>query len=424
MLLVLSIDGLSAGALGCYGNDWIGTPAMDSLAAEGQLWDFAISDTPSLEALRSFWSGTSAASRVNQTPESGSGSLAALIEGTGGQSLLLTDDQKILEFPESAAFGEQVAMEMPGEPSPASDAHQTHLASFFANAAEIIHTFAQESVDVAALAWLHTSSLANVWDAPLEYRNRYRDEDDPPPPELAAAPHNEFPASDAPDPDELLGLRRAYAGQVALLDGMLGTFIEFLRESGIWDQTTFALTAPRGFGLGQHGGIGYPNGVGSLHEEYLHIPFLLRHTPAQDDANLTAVHEHRLFQPADFLPSLAQRLNLPDLRESSGSGDGVDLSSAFQQPFGEGRSLAFAVSPADLQSYAIRSAAWQLICHQHQGETNKLLFAKPDDRWEMNNVADRCPEVVAMLESHAQAILSGDVQASQAELDELLAMPH
>jgi hypothetical protein len=42
---------------------------------------------------------------------------------------------------------------------------------------------------------------------------------------------------------------------------------------------------------------------------------------------------------------------------------------------------------------AIRTPAW----HLRSGEVPEL-FAKPDDYWEVNNVAPRCPEVVECLE--------------------------
>jgi hypothetical protein len=43
---------------------------------------------------------------------------------------------------------------------------------------------------------------------------------------------------------------------------------------------------------------------------------------------------------------------------------------------------------------AIRTPAW----HFRAGDEPEL-FAKPDDRWEVNNVACRCPEVVEGLQA-------------------------
>src|SRR5262249_41694169 len=43
-LLVIHVSGLHLGYLGCYGNDWISTPAIDRLAAEGVVFDQHFAD--------------------------------------------------------------------------------------------------------------------------------------------------------------------------------------------------------------------------------------------------------------------------------------------------------------------------------------------------------------------------------------------
>src|SRR5688572_30216139 len=56
--LCLVIDGLRSGFLGCYGNSWVRTPAIDRLAAASFVFDQALIDSPRLEdAYRAFWLG-------------------------------------------------------------------------------------------------------------------------------------------------------------------------------------------------------------------------------------------------------------------------------------------------------------------------------------------------------------------------------
>ena len=45
-VLVITARGLRADYLGCYGNQWIGTPALDRLAAEGVVFDRHYADRP------------------------------------------------------------------------------------------------------------------------------------------------------------------------------------------------------------------------------------------------------------------------------------------------------------------------------------------------------------------------------------------
>src|SRR5579864_9398559 len=47
-ILVLHVNGLHLGYLGCYGNDWVETPNLDRLAAEGIVFDQHIADCPKM----------------------------------------------------------------------------------------------------------------------------------------------------------------------------------------------------------------------------------------------------------------------------------------------------------------------------------------------------------------------------------------
>ncbi len=45
-VIVFALNGCPAGWLGAYGNDWVGTPHLDRLAAEAVTFDRHISDRP------------------------------------------------------------------------------------------------------------------------------------------------------------------------------------------------------------------------------------------------------------------------------------------------------------------------------------------------------------------------------------------
>ena len=47
-VLVLAPRGLHLGFVGCYGNDWVATPNLDRLAAEGVVFDQHLLDRPDL----------------------------------------------------------------------------------------------------------------------------------------------------------------------------------------------------------------------------------------------------------------------------------------------------------------------------------------------------------------------------------------
>src|SRR4051812_14111379 len=54
-VLVLVARGLQPAALGCYGNPWVETPALDALAAAGVVFDWHFADRADPEGARRAW---------------------------------------------------------------------------------------------------------------------------------------------------------------------------------------------------------------------------------------------------------------------------------------------------------------------------------------------------------------------------------
>src|SRR5258708_1728642 len=52
-VVVFIARGLQASSIGCYGNDWIATPALDQLAGEGVVFDWHYDDGSELDAVLS-----------------------------------------------------------------------------------------------------------------------------------------------------------------------------------------------------------------------------------------------------------------------------------------------------------------------------------------------------------------------------------
>ena len=76
------------------------------------------------------------------------------------------------------------------------------------------------------------------------------------------------------DPDELLLMSQAYAGQVSLLDTCVGGLIEFLDAGPPGDETLLLLLSSRGFPLGEHRLVGSRGET--LNGELVHVPLLIR----------------------------------------------------------------------------------------------------------------------------------------------------
>jgi len=397
--VVVVIDRLGAGFLGPYGNTWLDTPQFNRLASQSLLFETALADSPELAlAYRAWWNSQHAV----EPKTSSRLALAQLAREAGLHAILFTDERSVAEQPNAVPFAARTGqwIESPGHAAP--DLTETETGKFFLAAIEEINALRESS-----LVWLHCRGMAGPWDAPLALRQQFADEDDPEPPEFIEPPEMLLPGNF--DPDELLGILHAYAGQVALVDACLGSLLDTLDDSPLADQTLLAVTSPRGYPLGEHRRIGGDD----LYGELLHVPLLLRLPGGRGGP----ARSQRLVQPCDLYATLAEWLELPT---DDAPGIGQSL-----LPVADGEPVPLrqmAVATASGQR-AIRTPAWLLRETQASGQTRRELFAKPDDRWEVNEISSRCGDIAEQLAAAAdqfqQAAASGTF-ASLPPLAEIL----
>jgi arylsulfatase A-like enzyme len=385
--ICLMLDRLHVGHLGAYGNTWIQTPALDRLASESIVFDQALIDCPRLEMLyRSYWQGWHA--MLLREPPAERPSLPAMLRDAGVTTTLLTDEQLVSRHAMAVDFDELVEIDPPWQAEGAREIEQTHFARCMVQVIDFL-----QSAHPPFMLWCHLGGLATAWDAPLEFRQMYWEEGDPPPPDSAEVPDRML--SQDYDPDELLGISQAYAGQVSLLDTCLGALVEFLRTSPAGKETLLAITSARGFPLGEHGRVGPCDEA--LYSELAHVPLMLRFP----DLHGATARSQALVEPSDLWATL---LDWWGIAQRPPSPTGASLLPIINGQHESPRDRLCIVGQ-DAQR-AIRTPAWHLRSAL-EGE----LFAKPDDRWDVNNVAIRCREVVECLtdalDQYQQTIQSG-----------------
>jgi len=393
--VVLIIDRLGAGFVGPYGNTWLETPNFNRLAAESLLFETALTDSPDLPSYyQSVWTGRHALHHL--------GDLAAvphvLLSEPIGHRVLLTDEARVAEHPLAAAFAERHLLPAAPATMSAESIEQTGLFEFFDAARLLVEQSTQPGV-----VWLHARGMSGPWDAPLELRYQFADEEDPEPPTFVDPPSAVLKGIH--DPDLLLGYGQSYAGQVALADMCLGMLLEALAEHPLAHETMLIVSSPRGYPLGEHGRVG--DAEPALFSELLQVPLLVR-IPEQQPARV-----RRIIQPAE-LPGLIQRV----FRNRLGDG-----------PVDENTDELLAVTPGGVAyasgpgQRAIRTPAWFLRESQVEGASRSELFAKPDDRWDANEISSLCGEAVELLAAVLArfAAASGDGElARPPQLPELL----
>lgn len=410
--IVIAVDGLRASALGAYGNTWHPTPALDEFASQARLADWMWCTSAKLEDFyATVWSG---APGKALTKEGARGGVPGSLFGARGiAASLLTDDSRVASLAECAGFAEIEQID-PGPGKTAESIEQTALGQLFAAAADHLRRWSKRQGDASQLLWLHARAFHGPWDAPLEFRGRLLDEGDPSAPTFVPPPA----AVQVHDQDESLLYRSAYAAQVMVLDDCFAGLMAALDDSQLLNDTLVVLLGCRGFALGEHGAVG--TAVQQLYSELLHIPCVV-------------------LKPDDCPPPPRSPQLLSPRAVHATLSDWFHCAVAFAGPseslLRADLSLPGASAPrwitatGDNGERAIRTPAWMLRTPPRcSADAAGLvaapmaeLYAKPDDRWEANEVADRCPDVAArLLAVLNQAIPTGagDVTSSSVLLDE------
>lgn len=387
--LCIAFDRLHAGYLGCFGNTWGATPAFDRFASDAFLFHQAHVDAVDLsEAYESLWRGTHRLERLLRPNDPPRRTLAEVARDAGLRTVLITDDPAVGGHAAGAAFDDALLLETPeGDVAAAANVDETHTARFFAAAIDKLAATSEPF-----FAWIHAQALAGAWDAPPEFRDRFVDEDDPPAPTFTRLERRELPPD--VDLDERFGLSQAYAGQTALLDVGLGGLLEHLDEHGLDARTNVGLLSVRGLPLGEHSAVGPFDD--RLQAETVRVPWLLRLA----DRRGAHRRSQALVQPPDWYAAWAELLTGREVERRYWSRSLLPL---LDGETSRQRDRAVVVG---LRETGLAVPGWYLRrCGPPDG-AGDMLFVRPDDYWEANDVAARCADVVESLRSLDDAVRS------------------
>jgi len=347
---------------------------------------------------------------------------------------------------------------------PAQDWSETRTAAIFSELIELI-----ERSERQCFIWCQLTTLNSVWEAPLDIRERFREPGDPPIWPGINIPRARF-GKDV-DPDVYLPFVQAYAAEVHILDLCLGGLLEVigrLRSQSPW---VVVLVSSSGLPLGEHGYLGVLNAP--YHAELLHVPlfFVLPDGRGQAERSQALVYPHdtlptvidylgledtRRESPAestDYVntehrvwiagrsvlpiirgdtetvrdrlliydgsnllairtPAWFAQVRLPEVAEDSGESEGEEAKKQLQVL--DSSDVTADRSGHDRGGHLARPDEQEsVLSYIEIAELRKhiRLFVKPDDRWEINEIADRCPEVAVQFLRMARGFV--DVYRSQ-----------
>jgi arylsulfatase A-like enzyme len=254
----------------------------------------------------------------------------------------------------------------------------------FATLLDSLESLEDDAAANPKFLWLHAQGMFAPWDGPLEFRRSLADEEDPTPPDFSQVPRAQL--EENYDPDELLGVAQAYAGQVMTLDRCLAALLDYLESSQWQENTVLLVLGSRGFPLGEHLRLGLVDEA--LYGELLHVPCLWRMPKGEHAGYRSAA----LVQPSDVAASLAGLLG-----QDFPAGEQISGKSLLPIIGNETETLREAILLQGTKGErGLRTFGWHL---RWRAEETAELFVKPDDRWEANEISDRLPEIVTGLQA-------------------------
>jgi arylsulfatase A-like enzyme len=292
-VLLLEVEELSVHYLGCYGNEWLPTPALDGLAALGVVFDNHFAECLEPEKAQQLWEIDLPVGYTELKCEASSKTIAKI------EDLLSTNDPMLVRA-------------------------VVHLCEFSENAEDLVE-----------------------------------------------ADHEDAPLSET----EL-----THAQAVSGFDSWFFKLFERLTNQELLENTAICFTARCGFGTAENSGR-------RLSEELLHVPLLI----CLPGAAQAGRHVNALTQPMDLPATFAELFDIEPAPET-----GYSLMPLMRGQAESVRGYMWSTSAETGDSErAIRTLDWALY---RNAAGVRRLYAKPGDRWEVNDVLQHHLDLADQLE--------------------------
>lgn len=318
-VLLISIDMLRSDRLSCYGHTRATSPAIDRLAAEGQVFETHVSS--------SSWTLPGHASLFTALPDSLHGAVDMDMRVAEGQFTLAERFQSAgwttagfysgpflhPAFGFGQGFERYVDCTSYGKSLSQAQVQQWTRSVDVEKAAHADIT--SPRVHAAFEQWLTTRDRDRPFFAFLHMWDVHYDFLPPPPYDTLFDPDYKGPIDGRDfwfddriradmNPRDLQHLLALYDGEIAWTDSWIARIREDLTRAGVLDNTIVVITSDHGTEFFEHGAKGHRN---TLHEEVVRIPLIVR-WPSAISAGGRVTQQSRSI---DVLPTLLELAGLP-----------------------------------------------------------------------------------------------------------------
>ncbi len=316
-VLLITIDTLRADHLGCYGSPDVKTPVMDGLAAEGALFERAVSTSQGTNPSHaSILTGLYVARHRlvnNRTLLADEAVTLAEILSEQGYRTLAAVSVKHLDAPNThldQGFERFLPCEGP------------EMRAFDRNDAGLGRALDELTAsDEPFFAWVHYYDPHGSYRPPEPFNTMYPEKQEygPIPPAKFMEIDPWFMDKGAVDPDTQISL---YKGEVSYTDSEIAALLQVLRQADELDDTVLVIVGDHGESMTEHGVYFCHRG---LYNPSLHVPLIVRFP----DRVPAATRVGSLVSGADVTPTI---LDLVDVDVGPYEMDGASLVPAMATP--------------------------------------------------------------------------------------------
>lgn len=180
-----------------------------------------------------------------------------------------------------------------------------------------------------------------------------------------------------------------YDGALRYTDSQIDSFLEDLKQLGVFENSIIMITSDHGEEFQDHGGSTHGK---TLYEEQLRVPLIILRTEAFP-FNKTVAEPVGLI---DILPTLVDYIKFEPANDSKDGKSFVDLLDADGRP--DATEYQYAETELDeLHRSVVRGNRWKLIYSEHEDSPLEMLFDLSRDPSEQVNLLRDRPEIASEL---------------------------
>jgi len=421
-LIIIIADTWRADYLGCYGNDWIQTPNLDQLAAEGTVFTNCYADgLPTIPARRVYFTGKSILPMENgwRPLYPHDVTISEVLQKNGFTTGFIADTYHYFKpnYNFHRGFdtwewirGQENDQRHSGpkgefDPKKHMPEHlwnenydrlmrqylmntqdwQTEEDYFCAKSFRAGMRWLERNIDGKPfMLWIDTFDPHEPWDAPKRFQEMYYDN----------YPCERFlfgygvRGQDVQE-DDVPAIKGLYAAEVTFVDRWIGRFLEKVQDLGLMDDTIIAFSTDHGTHLGELGCVQKTPGL--LNSCVAQLPFIVRHP----DSQFAGKRVDALVDAVDFMPTFLSMLDVEGPEEMTGK-------NCWQLLTGETDAIYDRVFTGFGPFAAVRDLQWHYFQHIKGENPGKgpCLYDLVNDPDETTNAAEQHPDVVTQMRSY------------------------